>query len=237
MQFSQFLLFQGNSIAEAGYFYCAQPGDSYIGYFGSIDIASSANGARGILVTSLAVPGVDVDNLSRWSALSPQRNGQLYGSSGCYYYLLDDLINGNNMPLRITASNCLVDPDIPLRYSLQNAFDGNPATSFVENAGSEEIRIGFIYPNDPQVGKLAVVNGFASDLETYNNYSRIKRFISHIAEQELADGELSYQFVAENVGFNFWVRETFEGEKYNNLAVAEFNFLTDNGWLFGDINE
>lgn len=56
-------------------------------------------------------------------------------------------------------------------------------------------------------------------------------------EKFLIDGILAYQFMSENADLSFWVREIFEGDKYNFTALSELNFLTANGWLFGDINE
>ena len=219
-----------------------QNGD--VGSYMSLDIIPGTDRARGILLTTLAGANVryDIaDNPAEWSSTFPQRNGRMYGGTLSNYYLMDDLINGSNSSIEIYAPDCLVDPDVPLRYSLQNAFDGDPATSYVENDDSVEydnveymMNITFNTFNHPTVSRLAIINGFASEPETYKNYSRVKNIAN--VHGDLIDGELTYQFLSGNVALNFWVTEVYEGVKYGNLAVSELNFLTDDGWFFGDID-
>ncbi len=47
----------------------------------------------------------------------------------------------NNDSIKIEASDYLFDSKCPLKYSIQNAFDGNPATSYVENTEDDLMKI------------------------------------------------------------------------------------------------
>jgi len=236
VSFSQFLIHWNTFLIDAEY---GQMGATQFGWvigFSSLDIISSGDGAKAVMVTTVSVSGVDRDDPNDWSINTPRRNGQLFGGNWSTYYFLRDLLDGIRSSLIITASNSLVDPDSPLRHSLQNAFDGDPATSFIANDENDFMRIMFSRADLP-ISKLAVINGHALNPISYNNFNRIRIFTSLGNEKMLNDGVLSHQFMIENAALSFWVREVYEGDIYNMTALAELNFLTEKGWLFGDIYE
>jgi len=237
VSFSQFLIHQNAFLIDAEYGQMGATQFEWVIGFSSLDIISSGDGAKAVMVTTVSVSGVDRDDPNDWSRNTPRRNGQLFGGNWSTYYFVDDLFKGErSVFIQIGASYALVDPDSPLRYSLQNAFDGDPSTSFIANDETEFMRIMFSRADLP-ISKLAVINGHALDLAMYNSHNRIRRFTSLGNEKVLDDGMLSYQFMTENAALSFWVREVYEGNTYNTTALAELNFMTADGWLFGDIDE
>ena len=225
-----------------------------LGTFSCIDIISDREKAKGILITKLSIQRDlfnDDDNPTEWSRGAPRKKGQLYGGTRCTYYLMKDVEKIMGMKfysdvihlserltgIDINASACLVDPNIPLRYSLQNAFDGDPSTSYVENTEDDLFRIEFTGRNLPKIEKIAVINGYAQDRALYEANNRIKSIISFGHTILLNDGVLSYQYVTENAGLFFIAKEIYRGSRYNDTCLAGLNFLTEDGWLFGDIDE
>ncbi len=112
--------------------------------YNSIEIIEAEGKAKGVLITAL---NTRVDDTGNYTKIV---KGQAAGSSLAVYLFMEDLLKTENIieqyftpnntgnmtpffknPIEITASECLVDPNIPLRYSLQNAFDGNPTTLII----------------------------------------------------------------------------------------------------------
>jgi hypothetical protein len=250
ISFTQHLIYEGAPIRFNGTYngLTATQGGYYVSFF-SLDIISVEEKAKGIMITELGFSGTGNPN---WSIDAIKRNGQIYGSSSCEYYFMDDLLNGNRSPVRITASNCLVDPDVPLRYSLQNAFDGEPSTSYVENTEDNLIYIDLLYTNYREIKQIAIINGYAQNRDLYIKNNRVREISfdtyqlnSTQTELEqiflgrlpLEDNTLDYQFITIEEPARLKISAIFLGTVYNDTCIAELNFLTDNGWLFGDINE
>jgi len=257
VQFFQFLFFQNTLLVTATYNHPEATQHGWIGTFGSIDILPGGEGAKGVMITSVHIPTVDADNLYDWSRTSPRRNGQLFGGVGGRYYLMDDLRNGDRSnAIVITASSALVDPDSPLRYGLQNAFDGNSATSFVANTEDGLMEIEFTEAAaSGNMTRIAIINGHTENLLLYRSYNRIKEieilsftwneesrgWITENKKISLRDNYLSYQFV--NVVYparpaRITVLSVFSGEVYSTTRLGGLNLYHDEiGWLFEDINE
>lgn len=99
---------------------------------------------------------------------SPRRNRELFGSNWSRYYFMQDLLNGDSGSfIMINATDALVDPYSPLRFGLQNAFDGDPATSFVANAEGTFMDIRFDVTLDHTISRVAIINGYAKSAELY----------------------------------------------------------------------
>jgi len=234
IQFFQYLVYQNTLLHRlAGYNWKLSTQFGYDGHFESIDIISGAERAKGILLTRVTVTGMNNDPFD-WSGV-PRRNGQPSGTTYSNYYLLDNFFSGNDSLIEITASNCLVDPDVPLRYSLQNAFDGDPSTCFVAEGELMNIDCSLM------VSKIAVINGCAENITSYRSNNRIKSIVvgSHGVNRnvELADDTLSWQVIENTFGW-FDATEIYPGNVYNRTLIAGFNMYSDQyGWLFGDIDE
>jgi hypothetical protein len=240
VRFFQYLVYKGRLLYMAPYNHLEAYQSGINGYFYSIDIISDNNGAKGILITSLRTVR-DESDPAQWGK-GAYRKGQLWGVSLCTYYLMEDIItNGmtsdvfyvteNCSSIQITATECLVDPNIPFRYSLQNAFDGDPATSYVENTGDDLIIIRILVGG---ARKLAIINGYAQSQSLYYANNRVKKLIWPI-EIELADNTLDYQFAEIPHGQELKTSELYSGNKFSDTCIAELNIKGEHGWLFGDI--
>jgi len=246
--FNQFLVFQnalfttGTSISSPyGHTEATQNGD--IIRFFSIDIIQNRERAIGVLLSNVSVGGF-VYYGEEWyrSRYLERRNGQLFGSIRAEYFPLNFTIPTGRRSFEIGATDMLVDPIVPLRYGLQNAFDGNPATAFVSNTATGRSGMSVRYiPGAIQ--RLAIINGFTSDIATFLDYDRAKLisiFNSADGQRDyfdLGDNIASWQFFeSDNSGFS--VNEVFTGNRYNFTALSGFNVYTEMlGWLFGDLNE
>lgn len=159
---------------------------------------------------------------------------QVKGYAECLYYDIRDLLEGQtDKYIRIESSDYLVDSKKPLKYSIQNAFDGNPATSYVENTEDDlfdiKIHIKKYHPF------FAVINGYSSSEELYKKNNRIKLFNYNY---ELLDNELKYQFIDGQGNAYFKVKDIYKGKRYNDTCIAELNVkFLETSWLFGDIHE
>jgi hypothetical protein len=227
----------GYNTISVGQTYCSAD-------FDSIDLIQGQNGTKGILLTHLEVLR-DNNDYTKWH-LKAYRKNQLKGNNYGYYFFIDGLGTASDFRRfddlnysygdcpysSISASECLVDPNIPLRYTLQNAFDGDPATSYVENTEDDLILIRIT----SGAQKVAIINGYAQNMDLYMNNNRAKKLIWP-SEIELADGMLDYQFAKIPHGQEFKVSEIYKGNKYNDTCIAEINIKTENRWLFGDIND
>lgn len=146
----------------------------------------------------------------------------------------------------------LIDKNNPFKYSVQNAYDGDPSTSYVEDTENDLFEIEFLHYNyksrfvDDWFTKFKVINGYASTSALYSNNNRIKEFIVE-SENENGDFEIlcrlncndntmDYQFfdLEPNLFyFGLTVNKIYKGLKYNDTALAEIDFYgKKNGWFF-----
>ena len=107
---------------------------------------------------------------------------QTSGLSSCEFLRVkneEDFVKAlrdNDRRVRIQASDYLFDSRCPLKYSIQNAFDGNPATSYVENTEDDLMKIvlrKISVRKDLEV-KFAIINGYASSSSLYKANNRSK---------------------------------------------------------------
>jgi hypothetical protein len=232
----------------------------------ALDIIKAGNRAKGILITPVSYFIIDSGEKRTYSGLI---KGQVSGGGTATYFLMEDILRvldsnsaitvhmpldgyfsiGDAPRIRIESSSCLIDPDIPLRYSLQNAFDGDPATSYVENTEDDLMEIQFIFSG--LIQKIAVINGYGASENLYWANNRVK----NIAEEEfkllpngkysnaligekhlLQDSTLTYQLLDYWSNGYLFITDLYKGDRYNDTCIAELNILTDtHGWLFGDI--
>jgi len=191
ISFTQSLVYQNTLLFNAVFYNHMEATQyDYAGIFVSIDIISGAERAKVVLLTSVTVRGLGRNG---WSEFSSGRDGQLSGSTESSYYLMYSFFSEGRLPIpqEITASRCLVDPDIPLRYSLQNAFDGDLSTSYVYVKETDYdlpyynyrmvapeyddlIYININYTNYEEITRIAVINGYAQNPSLYRKNNRIK---------------------------------------------------------------
>jgi hypothetical protein len=230
----------------------------------SLDIVQSGNKGKGILITEL-----------RYRRDSYQKTfellkGQIEGTVDARYVYTSEIVSfleKTNAPsmrgldiftyrdlpyIRISASSCLVDPNIPLRYSLQNAFDGDPATSYVENTEDDLMEFNFTYAGFENIKQMAIINGYAQNQQLYKMNNRIrsigietllwntdKNYLEYVLNNEvvLLDNYPAYQFFDLISPSKIKINDIYAGTRYNDTCIAELNIKTNDGWLFGDIDE
>ena len=157
--------------------------------------------------------------------------------------------NDSDRRIRIQASSFLFDSKSPLKYSIQNAFDGNPATSYVENTEDDLMKVIFQYRGQYYVKRIGIINGYAANKNLYNSNSRIfKMKCGTLATTtnlypdpiniEFKDNEMSYQYFDFLSDTHFYVTDIFKGQKYSDTCLAEINLYTNKEyWLFGEVDE
>ena len=161
--------------------------------------------------------------------------GQLAGDCEMYFTKrnVDEEISSarSKDEIKVDASTYLFDPKCPLRYSIQNAFDGDPATSYVENTEDDLIlaEIGV----SGNISRLAIINGYASNEYYYKVNNRVRGLSGDI---DFADNNMRYQII-KCLGNYLQFDSIYKGELYNDTCLAELNLFVDNKWLFGDIDE
>ena len=158
----------------------------------------------------------------------------------------------------IQASACLFDSKCPFKYSIQNAFDGNPATSYVENTEDDLMKISFPGYGKEYTGNftMSIINGYGLNEKLYQQNNRVQKInlvgyklndtkteLIERSPKELKfkDGDLSFQIASLDFicygPFYFKVSGIYSGNTYNDTCIAELNFKDKKEWFFGDINE
>lgn len=161
--------------------------------------------------------------------------GQLAGDCEMYFTKrnVDEEISSarSKDEIKVDASTFLFDPKCPLRYSIQNAFDGDPATSYVENTEDDLILVEIGVSGN--ISRLAIINGYASNEYYYKVNNRVRGLSGDI---DFADNNMRYQII-KCLGNYLQFDSIYKGELYNDTCLAELNLFVDNKWLFGDIDE
>ncbi|MDD7459052.1 MAG: hypothetical protein PUJ82_15880 [Spirochaetales bacterium] len=212
----------------------------------------------GFFRTTVGIGFYKKKNIYGYDVIYDETKGQIRGTNSASFRRVKiekDFYKSYNDSdeISITVSDCLVDSKCPLKYSIQNAFDGNPATSYVENTEDDLMKIvikGLNIRKDPQV-RFAIINGYASNKNLYEFNNRIKLCGLKNAEKKpfiinIDDNNMEYQIKTINRNndayygmFEFIITSVFPGMKYNDSCIGELNFFDskNNLWIFGEINE
>jgi hypothetical protein len=231
--------------------------------YGCINIIQKDNIPLGIIIAHVE-PGIDGYN-KRFTSID---KGQISGGVRILYFPWNEMMTVDEnsefgwydeafFPQEIFAnlnkiygSSCLLDPNNPLRYGLQNIFDSDPATSYVENTEDDLIKIDLTYMSLEGVNEIAIINGYAQSRNLYEKNNRVKAIVVKALEWneehtfleykgtkkiELLDTVLSYQFIAVARLHSIDIVEIYSGVTYNDTCIAELNFKTEKGWIFEGI--
>lgn len=158
---------------------------------------------------------------------------------------------GNNADIYIECSKPLIDKKDIFKYTIQNAFDKNPATSYVEDTEDDLMYISAI---NPKITKFAIINGYAANKDLYFN----NNIITEVADEWSKDSKypsekltptnnryilrndcLTYQIVNYKKFSNGYIicSEIQSGQKYSDTCIAELDFYKERiGWIFGGTN-
>lgn len=181
---------------------------------------------------------------------------KLYHEAAVYWsddFSTADLRNtySNEEDIHIDCSKPLIDEKDIFKYTIQNAFDKNPATSYVEDTEDDLMYVSFGTKDDLQ--KIAIINGYAQNNDLYLKNNRVKKIGCNSYNEkeikfeitdyfELQDSLLSYQFfeIEKIQDFSaqssFYVKEIYKGTKYSDTCIAEVDYFYEkDGWLFGGV--
>lgn len=137
----------------------------------------------------------------------------LYHKAAVYWsddFSTADLRNkyGNNADIHIECSKPLIDEKDTFKYTIQNAFDKNPATSYVEDTDDDLFSIRFVFAKELffqnyswvigkslSINNISVINGYAANENLYFSNNRIKELI--ISSYNLENKKKSDNFLKE----------------------------------------
>ncbi len=157
----------------------------------------------------------------------------------------------NYADIYIKAAKPLIDENDTFRYTIQNAFDKNPATSYVEDTKDDLMYISFGTKESLQ--KIAIINGYAQNNDLYLKNNRVKKIGCESINDKnyevvindrfvLKDFITTYQVLEIKQQSNFScipsivVENIYEGNKYSDTCIAEIDyFFKKDGWLFGGV--
>lgn len=163
-----------------------------------------------------------------------------------------DLRKETSADIDIECSQPLIDEYDVFKYTIQNAFDKNPATSYVEDTEDDLMYVAAI---NPKITKFAIINGYAANRNLYYD----NNIITEVADEwskdsknpseklaatnnryKLCDDCLTYQVVNYKQFSNGYIicSKVKSGQKYSDTCIAELDFYNEKtGWIFGGIGE
>ena len=144
----------------------------------------------------------------------------------------------------------LLDKNNPFKYSVQNAYDGDPATSYVEDTENDlfEINIDFMnyegMEKDKIINEVQLINGYATSNELYLSNNRIYGIQYDWDNESLPiiyecrDKYLNFQKIYNLNSFPGWlwleIVSTYDGINYSDTSLSELDFRFEKlGWFFG----
>ena len=150
----------------------------------------------------------------------------------------------------VKADFPLIDTDNPFRYSAQNAYDGDPATSYVEDTENDLFTINIDFMNyegkekNEIIDEVKLINGYAANNELYKLNNRIDTIQYDWKNETIPimykckDKELGYQKISQFNSYPGWlwfeVKSVYKGDKYSDTALSELDFkFRKTGWFFG----
>ena len=165
------------------------------------------------------------------------------------YNLIKDnvyLFDGYNNRIEIESTRPLIDKKRPLMYTIQNAFDGNPATAYVEDTKSnysDYIGITIEFSEAIEIQRILIINGYSANENLYKNNNQIKTI--EIGDKYSTFGKLELKnimepqvmdiSVNENISFSIFSDELVKGRKYTDTCISELDIYNKEiGWLFGE---
>ena len=146
----------------------------------------------------------------------------------------------------IEASQPLVDSKRPFMYTINNAFDGNTGTAYVENTDDNLFFIKVFNNNKENVTHLLVVNGYSDSESLFYQNNRIKSVEDYyyteygtkmIHSEKKIIIEDKY-FISQLIPWTstcFAVSSIYKGISFDDTCISELDFkLETYGFIFGD---
>ena len=117
----------------------------------------------------------------------------------------------------------LIDPDRPFMYTIQNAFDGDSGTSYVEGSEDDGISMTITEPGG-KIKRIGVMNGFAKSEKLYAANNRIQTFTLNGTEHRLSDRHSKdYAYFPAGGSKSVTLRSTslYKGSSYGDTCIAD----------------
>ena len=117
----------------------------------------------------------------------------------------------------------LIDEERPFMYTIQNAFDGESATSYVEDSEDDGISI-TVTEAGGKISRIGILNGYAKSESLYAANNRIKTFTLNGAEHSLADGfPKGYAYFPAGGAKSVTLRSTalYKGSRFTDTCIAD----------------
>lgn len=156
------------------------------------------------------------------------------------------LFDGYNNHIEIHSTRPLIDKKRPLMYTIQNAFDGNPATAYVEDTDDDLLFISVYNKKFKNVTCMSLINGYSGNEDLYLKNNRVKKIGDYYISSEGSKRVYSDKYAniedipnkKQIVKFDdsiFAVMELYNGTKYSDTCLSELDFYDKkSGWLFGE---
>lgn len=193
------------------------------------------------------------DGGSRWIENNGYSNAKYYEWADLQnlkkYALVSNnvyLFDGYNNHIEIHSTRPLIDKKRPLMYTIQNAFDGNPATAYVEDTDDDLLFISVYNKKFKNVTCMSLINGYSGNEDLYFKNNRVKKIGDYYISSEGSKRVYSDKYAniedipnkKQIVKFDdsiFAVMELYNGTKYSDTCLSELDFYDKkSGWLFGE---
>lgn len=223
-----------------------------------VEIITRNNKVKGFLFNKI-VNVIDHNNRAEQDG----KYSEKYENTAKYYYL-EDILNytkDNNNEIKyilkmssipffnISSDQPLIDSRIPFMYTLQNAFDGNVGTAYVENTKDDLLFIKIYRQDYKNIKTIKILNGYCKNIDLFTQNNRIKSigdyniFTGTINDTktflsdkniEIKDEYGYFELVSWNKS-RLAVTDIYKGSKYNDTCVSELDFYDEEkGWIFGE---
>ena len=208
-------------------------------------------------IAGIMIYGIERYNEKK-SIVEDEGSLKIFNHKAAVYWREDfstaDLRNtySNRADIYIDCSKPLIDEKDTFKYTIQNAFDKNSATSYVEDTDDNLMYISF--GSQRQLEKIALINGYTLNEKLYKMNNRIKDIACESINDKnyeivinnrfsLKDLIHTYQIFELNTQANYTcipsiiIESYYKGSSYSDTCIAEVDYLFQkDGWLFGGIN-
>ena len=159
------------------------------------------------------------------------------GEGVAYFYKLSDILKRIEKSNSITdtiaqvelkeyktvrCDSTLIDEKRPFLYTIQNAFDKNPETAYVEKSEDDDMSISIV--SDKKIKRVDIINGFVKTPNLYASNNRIRKIDINHKLFELKDmHSKDFVFFDIPLSSDIYIQtvELYKGPKYSDTCIAE----------------
>ena len=159
------------------------------------------------------------------------------GAGVAYFYKLSDILKRIEKTDSITdtivqvelkeyktvhCDSTLIDEKRPFLYTIQNAFDKNPETAYVEKSEDDDMSISIV--SDKKIKRVGIINGFVKTPKLYASNNRIRKIDINHKLFELKDmHSKDFVFFDIPLSSDIYIQtvELYKGTKYSDTCIAE----------------